>query len=69
MKTVTLPSGITVPWDRKRMVWLHEACPEANQHSPFPADFNAGSGLSKTHRQAKHATCGLWALWIPKADR
>jgi hypothetical protein len=66
-RTVTLPAGITVP---KVGFWLYESCPEADQHSLFPADFNANqTSPSKTHRQAKHVTCGLWTQWIPKGKR
>ena len=56
---VTLTSGITVP---KRGVWLHESCPKADEHSPFPKDFNGVRSM--THRQAIHPWCGLWSLWV-----
>ena len=62
---VTLPSGLTV---LKRSGWLPESCPEREEHDPFPSDFWAGPPprpVSKTHRQAVHAICGLWALWVP----
>ncbi len=62
-KTVTLPTGITVP---KVGVWLYESCPAANEHDPMPRDFNPGSGLSRTHTQRKHAVCGLWTQWVRK---
>lgn len=62
---VRLPSGIVVKWP-KGAVWEHEACPRANEHSPFPKDFNPGSGLSRTHVQSIHPVCGLWALWVPR---
>jgi hypothetical protein len=64
-KTVKLPSGIEVPWT-KDMLWLPDACPKKDEHSPFPRDMNFGNGMSKTHRQAKHETCGLWAIWVPR---
>ena len=67
-RKVKLPSGLVVEWP-KGAVWLYEACPERAQHSPFPADFNPGNGLSKTHLQAIHPVCGLWALWVKRVER
>lgn len=70
-QNVTLPSGLVVKWP-KDALWEHEACPARDEHSPMPRDFDPGSGLSRTHVQAVHKTCGLWALWLPRtrpADR
>lgn len=64
-KTVTLPSGITVPWT-KDMLWLPDACPKKEEHSPFPLDMDFETVRSKTHRQELHETCGLWAIWVPR---
>ena len=41
---VTLPSGITV---ERKGTWLHESCPQADQHSPVPADFNGSNGQDR----------------------
>lgn len=65
-QTVTLPTGLVVP---VKGLWLHESCPRAYEHSPLPADFNPGTGYSKTMRQVKHKTCGLWTQWEPKKKR
>ncbi len=62
---ITLPSGLTV---LRRSGWTPESCPKREEHDPFPADFWAGPPprpVSKTHRQAIHAVCGLWTLWVP----
>lgn len=64
-RSVRMPSGITVEMT-KAMVWLHEGCPDARKHDPLPKDFNPATGYSKTRRQAKCATCGLWMKWEPK---
>lgn len=67
-QTVKLPSGIVVPWT-KEMVWLHHACPNRDQHDALPADFYEPTGRSKTHRQTRHKTCGLWTQWVPRSKK
>lgn len=69
MTTVTLPSGITVPY----LGSLLASCPKADEHSVYPADFDldrddaAGEIVpSLTHVQRTHETCGLWAIWEPR---
>jgi len=69
LRTVSLPSGLVVPWDDEYMVWLHHACPDRHEHDPLPADFSGATGRSKTHRQARHKRCGLWTQWIPRTKK
>ena len=39
-------------------------------HTPHPSSYLAHAAwadeMLKTHRQARCAWCGLWAVWIPK---
>jgi len=57
---VTLPTGLTVP---RVGLWLHESCPDAaTRHTQTPRNMDA-NGHSRTHRQRKCSTCGLWAIW------
>ena len=62
---VILPSGLTV---LRRGTWLPESCPKREEHSPYPADFDPvrNGPVSRTHDQAIHPVCGLWALWVRK---
>lgn len=42
-------------------------------HTPHPDGYlnNAtwAEEMQKTHRQARCAWCGLWAVWIPKGQK
>lgn len=41
-------------------------------HTPCPETYHAGyewaEQAMKTHRQVRCPTCGLWAIWLPKAQ-
>lgn len=42
-------------------------------HTPHPAGYIQHAAwaeeMQKTHRQARCAWCGLWAVWIPKESK
>ena len=62
MRTVRLPSGITV---EEKHRWLPANCPKAEEHDPLPADFDPYRvPVSRTHVQAVHEPCGLWMKWL-----
>lgn len=51
---------------------LHQRgdCPNIRFHTPepdgYPAWFEWAADMSKTHRQTRCKSCGLFKIWVPK---
>jgi hypothetical protein len=47
-------------------------CPNKANHTPAPMGYVArqewSKRMSKTHRQITCEQCGLWVIWLPKAE-
>lgn len=50
-----------------------EVCADHANHTPSPDGYiewhHWAKEMSKTHRQVKCPTCGLYAIWVPKEQR
>ena len=56
------------------MALVNEAhCPNLHDHTPGPDGYLQwhawASKLSRTHRQEKCSSCGLYVIWVPRAIR
>lgn len=47
-----------------------EDCPDIEKHTACPSGYLAwhewAEKMSKTHKQKRCPTCGLWTIWEPK---
>ena len=45
-------------------------CPKVEEHEPMPQGYSERDAWArqktKTHRQARHGPCGLWAIWVAR---
>jgi hypothetical protein len=53
-----------------RAMEIAAACSDFENHTPGPEGYLAWHSwaqmMSKTHRQERCPTCGLWTIWRPK---
>lgn len=44
-------------------------CPKVEEHTLMPQGYGErmlwSRSKARTHRQARHEPCGLWAMWVP----
>ncbi len=62
----------------KRAMAGERPCANANNHTPIPgggplttgygAFMDFANKMSKTHAQVRCPSCGLWKIWLPKAE-
>lgn len=51
---------------------MPDNCPDAAKHTPCPKNYIQwhfwADRMSKTHKQVRCATCGLWTIWAVKGN-
>lgn len=62
---VGLDTGTCTTWDDGA------DCPNRATHTPMPSGYGSwhhrAEALARTHDQQRCPSCGLWAIWVPKA--
>ncbi len=57
---------------RLRTLYAPDACPSKDEHTPCPTGYLAWQAwaerMSQTHRQIRHAACGLFTIWVRGGD-